>query len=399
MNFPNPTMTPAPAASASSAQSGNAATSGAAASIANAATIRLIVEPQAIDPSTSQVQFNVRLENPSNSKLRILSLRPLIPSGAEVQQVIDTSLSDTEFERKNLCREMEILLTTVLLESSAQYRKKVAENLISEFKVATKLSVIARLYFAMFNGQLRNTIRHYTENSRAWRFRVWDYNQAKHYYEQILLPREVDLKDICILFRSKMEALRSLDGEIHEDAPGDGERVADVERGGVFARTYIFNCQRRVFNPKTYTFAFDCIYAEESLGGWEQRSLSASAAATTSPKPFFLNIVAMTSALLGMTLKILLDATRPPNGPLSSWPAAQTSFDWAGLLSLINTQHHIALSVSAIITAIFFYNIYESTEVGKKLNVGSGWRSALLIGGLSGLLNDRVVAALQGLLG
>ena len=52
-----------------------------------------------------------------------------------------------------------------------------------------------------------------------------------------------------------------------------------------------------------------------------------------------------------------------------------------------------------MITALFFYNVYDSTDVGRKIKVGVGWRSALIIGGLSGLLNDRVVEALRGLLG
>jgi hypothetical protein len=54
---------------------------------------------------------------------------------------------------------------------------------------------------------------------------------------------------------------------------------------------------------------------------------------------------------------------------------------------------------SVSLTAALFYNAYEWTEFGKKLDTGAGWRSALIIGGISGLLNERVIAALQDLFG
>jgi hypothetical protein len=39
-----------------------------------------------------------------------------------------------------------------------------------------------------------------------------------------------------------------------------------------FSRTYIYNCQRRLLNPKTYTFSFDCGYIDNTWCGAQDRS-------------------------------------------------------------------------------------------------------------------------------
>jgi hypothetical protein len=56
-------------------------------------------------------------------------------------------------------------------------------------------------------------------------------------------------------------------------------------------------------------------------------------------------------------------------------------------------------TTAAIILALVFFNVYEFTEMGKKLIIGIGWRSALLIGVLCGILGDRILAAVKALLG
>jgi hypothetical protein len=40
-------------------------------------------------------------------------------------------------------------------------------------------------------------------------------------------------------------------------------------------------------------------------------------------------------------------------------------------------------------SALMFFNIYDSTAMGSKLKFGSGWRSALPIGGLSELVTQK----------
>lgn len=134
----------------------------------------------------------------------------------------------------------------------------------------------------------------------------------------------------------------------------------------------------------------------------------ASITATISPKPLILNLFAVASAVLGALLKLELDAVKAKSAAsasttaaipagITSHPPDVSSWSW-DFLSLFQISPWSQI-LAAMLTALFFFNIYDSTEVGKKINVGTGWRSALLIGGLSGLMNEKVVSALQALVG
>jgi hypothetical protein len=54
---------------------------------------------------------------------------------------------------------------------------------------------------------------------------------------------------------------------------------------------------------------------------------------------------------------------------------------------------------AGVLTSLLFYNIFNSTNVGKRINFRRGWRGALLVGVLAGLLNQRVIAVMVSLLG
>lgn len=48
------------------------------------------------------------------------------------------------------------------------------------------------------------------------------------------------------------------------------------------------------------------------------------------------------------------------------------------------------------IVAVVFFNVYEHLSVGKEVSkISVGWRSALLIGVVSGLASDRIIKALN----
>lgn len=84
--------------------------------------------------------------------------------------------------------------------------------------------------------------------------------------------------------------------------------LADIAPGGSFSRTFIFNCHRSWASPKTYTFVFEGSFAGDTGGPVSPRLFSESFAATISPKPMLFSLIVMASALLGAVLKIALDA-------------------------------------------------------------------------------------------
>ena len=56
-------------------------------------------------------------------------------------------------------------------------------------------------------------------------------------------------------------------------------------------------------------------------------------------------------------------------------------------------------SLGAAVLALLVFNMYGHLDVFKKLTMGVGWRSALVIGTLTGLFSDRIVAALGTIVG
>jgi magnesium-transporting ATPase (P-type) len=113
---------------------------------------------------------------------------------------------------------------------------------------------------------------------------------------------------------------------------------------------------------------------------------SHSLAATISPLWITTNFIAVAFAGLGILLRTLLELAREQ-------PTKEL------IIETIFSTQMILHFASAAITAILFYNIYEWTELGKRLNRGAGSQSAVIIGVLSGILNEKVVPALEELLG
>jgi hypothetical protein len=58
-----------------------------------------------------------------------------------------------------------------------------------------------------------------------------------------------------------------------------------------------------------------------------------------------------------------------------------------------------APGIAAMITGAVFFNIFEFTSLADKFKMTISWRSALLIGFLCGMLNDRVLQALKAFFG
>jgi hypothetical protein len=358
-------------------------------------TVRLVLEAQAVDARSQQFQCSVRLENAGTRRLRIESLRTLTPLGTEVQRVLDTTQSQSRIQRDDLYRDLSLLLSAFLIKDSATYRKEVVDAFRNTLTEHFNVKGILRLYQSMAIGKLADAVKNMNENSRIWGISIRNSKRAQSYYEEFLKSREQEAKELCLIYKAKLEDVRQLESEL--GGGGQDQSVADVEPGGVFARTYVYNCKRQLLNPKTYTFSFDCGYLDHPAPAQaEPKHLAGSITAVISPKPLVLNVLAMISAILGVVLKIALDNSQTTDvHPQMVAPQPTLFSQLAGLVTMSACEAIVA----AVITALFFYNVYDSTDMGRKLDVGTGWRSALIIGGLSGLLNQRVIAALHGLLG
>lgn len=345
------------------------------------------VEEQPSDVRSLQFQCKLTFRNGGSRTIRILFVRPLTPYGAELQEVTDTSQSDSRLAMNDLYADLNVLLGSFMLEHSKEYRNNMILSMRDYLKENLSVLGLGKFYFNIIRFNMEAYAKRITANRQAWTLRIRSADRAEQHYIELLKPYEEEARDLCAIFRSKVVDVKQLEAELGSSS--EVESIAEIDPGDDFTMTYLFNCTRRILNARTYTFSFECGIQEEPFA--KTRYLSNSISTTISPKPFVLNIVSIFSAILGALLKIGVDMSTNNNINDNN-------------ISLFILDDRMLRSASiqiitAMITALFFYNIYDSTEVGSKLRLGLGWRSALIIGGLSGFLNERVVAALHGLLG
>jgi hypothetical protein len=133
-----------------------------------------------------------------------------------------------------------------------------------------------------------------------------------------------------------------------------------------------------VLEPKKYQVAFDASFTVSDA--MAAQTASAATNVLISPYPFALSVIAVLSAFLGVLLRVSLAGSRYP------------------LQDLLSLAQSGGLFVGPVVALIFF-NIYEYTSLGKGLTISISWRSALLIGALSGLAQERILASLKALIG
>lgn len=180
------------------------------------------------------------------------------------------------------------------------------------------------------------------------------------------------------VFYAKIEQLRTLEALL---GGGSESALATIEPDSFFGMTYILRFPRSVAEPRKYNLSFEAIYREP--GRSERHVGGTTASLIISPRPEVLTLIAVASSLLGVVLKFAAATT------------AGTSASYTGFLR----PEVFWQGVGAVVTALVFFNVYEFTTLSEKFKMHVGWRSALLIGLLCGLVGDRIWAALKTFVG
>lgn len=175
------------------------------------------------------------------------------------------------------------------------------------------------------------------------------------------------------MFEAKLEQLERIEEQLGEVG------LTAIEPGSRFSATYVVRFVRGVLEPRKYEMAINATFLEKDDP--TEQSSSVAANVQISPHPLSLSIIAAFSAVLGVLLRGSL-------GGASKSP----------LTELLLSAQSGELLIAPVLAVIFF-NVYEYTSVGQELKIGVSWRSALLIGALCGLAQDRVLAALKALIG
>ncbi|WP_163830712.1 ABC-2 transporter permease [Spartinivicinus ruber] len=332
------------------------------------------------DSRGNEFSCELQIENRASSPIEIISINPRIPDGVDIQEIHDTSVAEYQREHQKICSEIALLLDEHNFSKSREYRQKVFKIVKEDLQETFKLKNVANVYYRMITGQLEEMQKKRLEKYASFSLTIHNSTEAESAINKFLGEDTEDEKFLSNFIRMKLDRLREL--EKKNIVIGSDTLLSTIGPSESFDRTYVFKCERGAFNSKSYNLSFDCSTKEpEAL---EPKNDSVSVNITVSPNPVALTLVALLGAFLGVILK---ESVNPvPNG-------VEYVAYWS---SMFSTSAH--KFVAALVSALIFFNIYEHTELGKKLNQGISWRSVLMIGAICGLLNDRIIAALTGLI-
>lgn len=327
------------------------------------------LEEQLSDLRSEQIAYKLTIENPGTCPIRLLSVEPKVPVGARLLEITDTSLAEASARKVELLEELNRLLRQFLWVVSESFRETWIERQREELRKLFSFAGVFHLYFntKSFQARMRREFD-------SFAYKIGGASDARSAFDR-WMKGTTEHPTITSLFEAKTEQLERVEARMDEnDRPG----LTTIEPGSFYTATYVLRFSRRLFEPRKYQLAFDATF--QSQDATAPQSNSTATNLQISPYPLSLTIIAILAALLGVLIRLSLAGA---SDPLAEMTASARSGQ---------------LLVGPIVALIFF-NAYEYTSLGKGLTMSVSWRSALLIGALCGLAQDRILAAMKALLG
>lgn len=343
--------------------------------------LNMLLEEQLSDKRSSEVAFRVRVENLGATPLDLRSISPRIPEGVSLLEIKDSSAEALRTTHKRLCDELTELLNEHVFETSADARAarlRIEKQFVDE--VVKDTSAILKTYLRMFTGRWSRRFEERRAQLHAQMFVI-----AKKADADIALKRwfhDLEAKTLYgQMYQAKVEQLAQVEAVL--DKRPEETAIATIEPDSFFATTYVLRFPRTSFNPAKYTFSVEAALSE--TGSPKESLSSASTTVEISARPYVLSCITVLCALLGVAVKYSID--RADQLPVDEF--------FGGLGNQLATGRGISSAVLALVA----FNLYEHLDLGEKLSLRVGWRSAMLFGVLSGLFSERIVAALKTLVG
>ncbi|MFC1550980.1 hypothetical protein ACFL6P_00305 [Candidatus Latescibacterota bacterium] len=331
------------------------------------------------DMRSNEMAYKFMIENQGSSAIELLSILPRIPEGVELVEVKDRSLVAVKEKHSKLCSELTELLKDHLYITSKEIRAKhlqiEKEQLNEIFGHLSRMFGIFKIYLSIIKGSIFRIMERARKRFAALVFTIENKEHAEIAFQKFInIQNSPEI--IKNIFELKMDQLGKLESQMQEQKSSS---LATIETESFFAMTYILKFPRRYMTPKKFNLAIEGSYSE--VNKEEMYVGSTTTSLVISPKPYVLTIIAIISSFLGVILKVTSEENF-------------TSFNMEVINALIGKE-----GIAAAILAIIFFNVYEFTSFGKKFQMGVGWRSALLIGSLCGLMGERILEAIKVFIG
>ena len=339
------------------------------------------------DQRSNDVTFRFTLTNDTKAPIAMFTPIVRVSNDVEVTEVTSSAAAATEKRRQQLAEELTDLLQRVVFVRTAAFRESWVQAMSTAAqKVFDKVrggnlylnSVVFLGRLVMRRGWMLDTLQ---KEVNALRYRITTAGEAFRALDRFL-DRQSD-EATRELFAAKSEQLARLEEEV-QLGPGARAIMAVIEPGDSFAYTYVLRFPRRWFEPRKDQISIEVEYLAE--GATRQR-VGATQSLLITPHPMPLTVVAILGSGGGVVLKAFLPSLKANASP-------------ATIDQLFRKAWFDGWFIIASIIAVVVFNVYEHTKLSTSFaSLRISWRSAILIGVLCGLANDRVLAALQALVG
>lgn len=335
-------------------------------------------EKQISNERSNEITFLLKVENIGDIAVNILSITPRIPEDVEILEVKDLSSHENVLRHAEIAADMTGLLSGMAIAHSKTFRERLIS--VSKEMVGEIMSVngIARAYYLLFSGSIQKDIDMMAKKVSAIELSIVNIEDARIAKKNFLDDFDDDPR-ILRMFNAKMEQLELLENNMSES---DAHYIASIESGSQFLKTYVLKFPRDRFNRRKFGLSIDL-----KTGKFEESQvsiISLTSDVEISPNSFFLSIVSLCSSLLGV---VIYYSMRP------EFNQGQLSFIANNIESI--TSKFVLGGILSIIS----FNIYEFLDIGKNIKIGIGWRSAMLIGVISGAFSDRIINSISILIG
>lgn len=338
---------------------------------------------------SNEFAYVLTAENVETKPIDLIKLTPRVPTDAVLVEVKNPTSEADRAKKEKLCKQLEYILNTRLVAFSDEMKKRTVEQIRALFQEVFGLggnvfAAFMRIGVHAMSGRMEYLVQKNIEKLEVYQEKIEGYEQAEAALHRWFGEDEnTDEKKIYISKLAELEKVeKSMKGVAHT-------ALATIEPDSLFSQTYVFKFARNKWEPRKYSI---CIDGTFSLNGAREFVNTTDITQTISPSPARLTFFAIFASVLGVIVKYCTEL----QGRVLFLPTSMEDINRA-LQSPITSTFLLTIPVG-IISALVFFNVYERTEVGKKLDVGLSWRSALLIGFLCGLLGERIIAALKALI-
>lgn len=320
------------------------------------------------DERSSQFACEVTIANTGTAAFEVFAAAPRLPKGLRINEASDTSNVQLGDRQAALCSQLEELVGAFLVahsqDEAAAYAARIRTAMTSTFTLRSLVdgSLLIRRNSNMFREMrsrlMRLPIANATEGERA--VAIMKSSMAS--------PIEI---------QSAEYVLQSLTDVEDQQRRNSRNRGSLIQPGQNLKQVYVLQARRGLLGVKSYciNFGIELVApAEES-----HASRLESASISVSPNPISLTALAVAASAAGTAIRYLVET---PVRPTAENLAAQ----WPSFLV-------------AALTALIVFNIFDLTRLRDQVHTRASWRSAILVGFLCGYLNQRILAAVEALLG